>query len=100
QRDPSLRLVKLACGGATTTDMIYGSGDPSCAFPRKTQLDEAVAFLQAHRRSVSLVTIDIGANDLPALGAIATNLPIILDRLRAAGGDVSIVGMNYYDPNV
>jgi lysophospholipase L1-like esterase len=101
QGDPSLRLEKLACGGATTTDMIYGSPDPSCAFPHKTQLDEAVAFLQAHRRSVSLVTIDIGANDLPDLGAIATNLPVILLRLRdAAGAAVPIVGMNYYDPNL
>jgi lysophospholipase L1-like esterase len=101
QHDPSLRLEKLGCGGATTTDMIYGSPDPSCAFPHKTQLDEAVAFLQAHRRSVSLVTIDIGANDLPDLGAIATNLPIILQRLRdAAGSGVPIVGMNYYDPNL
>jgi lysophospholipase L1-like esterase len=101
ERDPSLRLVKLGCGGATTTDMIYGSDDPSCAFPRKTQLAEAVAFLQAHRRSVSLVTIDIGANDLPDVGAIATNLPIILGQLRAAGGaGAPIVGMNYYDPNL
>lgn len=101
QGDPSLRLEKLACGGATTTDMIYGSPDPSCAFPHRTQLDEAVAFLQAHRRSVALVTIDIGANDLPDTGAIATNLPIILQRLRdAAGPGVPIVGMNYYDPYV
>jgi lysophospholipase L1-like esterase len=100
-QDPSLRIVKLGCGGATTTDMVYGSSDPSCAFPHKTQLAEAVAFLQAHRRSVSLVTIDIGANDLPDLAAIATNLPIILGQLRsAAGPGVPIVGMNYYDPNL
>jgi lysophospholipase L1-like esterase len=104
--DPSLRLVKLACGGATTTDMVEGSSDPSCRFAHKTQLAEAVAFLQAHRRAVSLVTIDIGANDvtLPGGGggaAIASNLPVILDRLRtAAGPGVPIVGMSYYDPNV
>jgi lysophospholipase L1-like esterase len=100
-QDPSLRLVKLGCGGATTTDMVYGSSDPSCAFPHKTQLAEAASFLQAHRRSVSLVTIDIGANDLPDLGAIATNLPIILAQLRnAAGPGIPVVGMNYYDPNL
>jgi len=104
--DPSMRLEKLGCGGASTSDMIEGSPNPSCKFPRKTQLDEAVAFLQAHRRSVSLVTIDIGANDvtLPGGGgvkAIRSNLPVILDRLRtAAGPDVPIVGMTYYDPNV
>jgi lysophospholipase L1-like esterase len=101
QQDPSLRLEKLGCGGATTTDMIYGSPDPSCAFPHRTQLDEAIAFIRAHRRSLPLITIDIGANDLPDVGAIATNLPIILQRLRdAAGPVVPIVGMNYYDPNV
>jgi lysophospholipase L1-like esterase len=77
----------------------YGSPDPSCAFPHKTQLAEAVAFLQAHRRFVSLVTIDVGANDLPDAGAIATNLPVILSQLRAAAGPgVPIVGMNYYYP--
>ena len=99
QRDPSLRLVKLACGGATTTDMVHGSDDRSCAFPHKTQLAEAVAFLNAHRRFISLVTIDIGGNDLPDRAAIAANLPIIRDELRkAAGPRVPIVGMNYYDP--
>jgi lysophospholipase L1-like esterase len=99
QQDPSLRLEKLACGGATTTSMRYGSLDPSCAFPHKTQLAEAVAFLQAHRKFVSLVTVDVGADDLPDVGAIATNLPVILAELRAAAGpSVPIVGMNYYDP--
>jgi lysophospholipase L1-like esterase len=101
QQDPSLRLEKLACGGATTTSVLFGSSDPSCAFPHKTQLAEAVAFLQAHRKFVSLVTIDVGADDLPDVGAIATNLPVILAQLRAAAGpDVPIVGMNYYDPNL
>jgi len=65
QQDPSFRLVKLGCGGATTTDMIYGSSDPSCAFPHKTQLAEAVEFLEADRKFVSLVTIDIGAERSP-----------------------------------
>jgi lysophospholipase L1-like esterase len=111
QQDPSLQLVKLACGGATTTNMIYGSPDPSCAFPHRTQLAEAVAFLQAHRRFVSLVTIDIGAElgeciarlDQACLDAmlpsVASNLATILSTLReAAGPGVPIVGMNYYDP--
>ncbi len=113
QQDPTLQLVKLGCGGESTTSMIYGSQDPSVAascgppsfyrqtYPHKTQLAEAVAFLEAHRKFVSLVTIDIGANDLPNLLAIATNLPIIIDELRgAAGPGVPIVGMNYYDPNL
>jgi lysophospholipase L1-like esterase len=104
QQDPTLRLVKLACGGESTETMIDGSDDPSCAFPHKTQLAEAVAFLQAHRKFVSLVTIDIGADDFIAGGgvpAVQANLPIILDQLRAAAGPgIPIVGMNYYDPFV
>jgi lysophospholipase L1-like esterase len=104
KQDTSLRLVKLACGGESTATMIYGSDDPSCAFPHKTQLAEAVAFLQAHRKFVSLVTIDIGADDFIAGGgvpAVEANLPIILDQLRAAAGPgIPIVGMNYYDPFV
>lgn len=103
-QDPSLRLVKLACGGESTETMIYGSDDPSCAFPHKTQLAEAAAFLQAHRKFVSLVTIDIGADDLVAGGgvpAVQANLPVILDQLRrAAGPGIPILGMNYYDPFV
>jgi lysophospholipase L1-like esterase len=113
EQDSGLKLVKLGCGGESTTSMLYGSQDPAVAkscgppifylrtYPHKTQLAEAIAFLKAHRQSVSLVTIDIGANDLPNLSAIATNLPIILDRLRtAAGPSIPIVGMNYYDPNL
>ena len=104
QQDPSLQLVKLACGGATKADMIAGSPDPSCAFPPKTQLAEAISFLQAHRKFVSLVTIDIGGNDLlevADLSSIGTNLPRILAQLRAAAGPgMPIVGMNYYDPFV
>jgi lysophospholipase L1-like esterase len=104
QQDPSLRLVKLACGGESTVTMISGSDDPSCAFPHKTQLAEAIAFLQAHRRFVSLVTIDIGADDVVGGGgvpAVQANLPIILNKLRAAAGPgIPIVGMNYYDPFV
>lgn len=113
QQDPGLRLVKLGCGGETTTSMVFGTQNPDVAsscgppsfylrnYPHKTQLAEAVSFLKAHRRSVSLVTIDIGANDLPHVSAIAANLPIILGELRiAAGPGVPIVGMNYYDPNL
>jgi lysophospholipase L1-like esterase len=104
---PTLRHVKLGCPGATTTSFI--DGDPYCPYPHGSQLDEAVAFLHAHRQFVAFVTIDIGWNDftcqdtiscIPAGEAsIATNLPTILDALReAAGPGVPIVGMNLYDP--
>ena len=51
------------------------------------------------------MTLDIGANDISQLGDVAgqaqikANLPVILAALRdAAGPDVPIIGMNYYDP--
>ncbi len=87
-------------------------------YPKGTQLAEAVSFLQAHKGKVALVTIDIGANDLQRLDAqgnlviclfepagcstqtatMVENLTAILADLRAAAGsDVPIVGMSYYD---
>jgi len=77
------------------------------------QLGDAESFLQAHPGHVAFVTIDVGGDDIDgcglsgtinptcvanALAAIDTNLPIIMAGLRTAGGDVPIVGMNYYDP--
>jgi lysophospholipase L1-like esterase len=105
ERSPKLSLVKLGCPGETTTTMIHGG---ICTYVHGTQLDEAVAFLHAHRTHVAFVTIDIGANDFPCqaaecvpagVAAIQTNLPAILARLRAAAGpDVPIVGMTLYNP--
>jgi lysophospholipase L1-like esterase len=100
--DGHLQLIKLACGGETTTTMIAGA--PWCAFgfPAGSQLAEATAFLRAHRGEVAFVTIDIGGNDVihsdgGGVAAIAANLPVILAQLReAAGTAVPIVGMNYY----
>jgi lysophospholipase L1-like esterase len=110
-----LQLVKLGCGGESSVSMRYGSQNrdvaASCGPPAfyehqypdgGTQLAEAVAFLEHHQGSVAFVTIDIGANDLlgpSGIGPLLTNLPIILAELRAAAGpDVPILGMNYYDP--
>jgi len=98
-----LQLVKLGCGGETTTTMITGS--PVCGgFPAGSQLAEATAFLHSHPGEVELVTIDIGGNDLTSPGgggiaAVVSNLPTILAQLRdAAGPDVPIAGMTYYHP--
>jgi len=102
---PKLSLVKLGCPGETTTTLIAGG---ICSYPHGSQLDEAVAFLHAHRDFVSFVTIDIGANDFPCqaaecipagAAAIQANLPTILAALReAAGPGVPIVGMTIYNP--
>jgi lysophospholipase L1-like esterase len=110
----NLRLVKLGCGGESTVSMRFGSQDPgvaaSCGPPsfyrhryaHKTQLDEAVQFLQAHKHQVALVTIDIGANDVlgpSGIDSLLENLPPILAELRAAAGPgVPIAGMSYFDP--
>jgi lysophospholipase L1-like esterase len=103
-REPNeqLRLVKLGCGGETTTTMI--SGRSFCGFTAGSQLAEAVQFLRVHRGEVALVTIDIGGNDVlqpdgGGVAAVKANLPLILSDLRdAAGQTVPIVGMTYYDP--
>ena len=108
---PKTRLVNLACSGATTVSMI--EGDEDCAYEEGTQLAQAVEFLHAHARHTRLVTIDIGANDITrcarpavdyacaaaALQRINANLDHILTSLsEAAGPDVEVVVLNYYNP--
>ena len=110
---PGLKLVKLGCPGETTASMINGG---ICRYRGGSQLAAAVAFLQAHRGRVLLVTLDIGANDPehcggePGLSQLAKcavtdvpaavgNLGTITSRLKAgAGPGVRIVGMTYYLP--
>jgi lysophospholipase L1-like esterase len=110
--DPGLRLVKLGCSDETTSTMINGG---ICSYRAGSQLATAVRFLRAQRSRVSLVTLDIGANDpdscitKPELAGIAscvadsirqtaTNLSHIMSRLRAADPKVRIIAMNYYLP--
>ena len=105
ESSPKLALVKLGCPGETTTTLIGGG---ICSYPHGSQLDEAVAFLHAHRSFVAFITIDIGANDFPCqaaecipagAAAIQANLPPILAALReAAGPGVPIIGMTIYNP--
>jgi lysophospholipase L1-like esterase len=113
--DPGLQLVKLGCPGETTGTMISGG---ICGYSQGSQLAAAVGFLQAHPGQVSLITIDIGANDLnpcvvlTSLGAVeacvestlptvVANLTQIMTRLRAAAGsNVRIIGMTYYVPEL
>lgn len=110
QTSPKTKLVNLACSGATTVSMVEGD---RCAYEEGTQLAQAVEFLHAHARNTRLVTLDIGANDITgcarpaidpvcaaaALQRINTNLGRILTELRAAAGpDVEIVVLNYYNP--
>ncbi|HEY3734279.1 MAG TPA: SGNH/GDSL hydrolase family protein [Streptosporangiaceae bacterium] len=111
-RQPGLRLVKLGCGGETTATMIHGG---ICRYQGGSQLAAAVSFLRAHRARISLVTLDIGANDpqscltatsagklvsctVTALPHATSNLKAILGALRRADPGAHIIGMNYYLP--
>jgi lysophospholipase L1-like esterase len=110
-RQPGLRLVKLGCMGETTATMVSGG---ICPYAGGSQLAAAVRFLRSHRR-VSLVTLDIGANDPDmcitqpsvsrltdcigkAIPQATANLAVILARLRAAAPHIRIIAMNYYLP--
>jgi lysophospholipase L1-like esterase len=111
-RQPGLRLVKLGCPGETTATMINGG---ICSYTGGSQLAAAVRFLRAHRPQVSLITIDIGANDpsscitQPSAAKLLTcvgkfvpqasaNIGKILTRLRQADPTARIIAMNYYLP--
>jgi lysophospholipase L1-like esterase len=108
---PGLRLNKLGCPGETIDSMVNGG---ICPYPSGSQLNEAIAFLKAHRGRIQFITIDIGANDwldacfdgvlidvactrsiLPDLTA---GIRYILDRLQAVAPGVPIAGMTYHDP--
>lgn len=107
-----LRHKNLGCPGETSYSFIEGGGQ--CKYPHGSQLDQAVNFLHAHGKLTGLITIDIGANDVLGCvdganidlecfaGSVADlvyNLSYILETLReAAGPNVPIVGMNYYNP--
>jgi lysophospholipase L1-like esterase len=108
---PGLQLVKLGCSGERTQTMINGG---ICRYRQGSQLRAAVAFLKAHEGAVTVVTLDLGTNNVEtcvAAGPVNTpcvtsgdnvvkaQLPRILRQLRAAGGPlVRIIGMNMYDP--
>ena len=107
---PKTKLVNLACPGETTGSMIDGG---RCAYADGSQLAQAVEFLHAHARTTRVVTLTLGANDVvPCAGRsgidvacidagitrVNTELPQVLDALRAAAPDVQIVVTNYYNP--
>jgi lysophospholipase L1-like esterase len=109
---PGLQLVKLGCAGETTGTMIHGG---ICRYAGGSQLAAAVGFLDAHRGHMSLITLDIGANDpgscmtRPSVAQLATcvarfipqatgNLSTIVSKLRQASPGARIIAMNYYLP--
>jgi len=111
KRVPGLVLENLGCAGDSTTRMI--NGGLCTTYTTGNQLGDAEAFLRAHQGAVKFVTIDIGGDDVDGcvpngvlnqtcvtdgLAKVKTNMQTILGGLRAAGGNVPMVGMSYYDP--
>ncbi|WP_162891285.1 SGNH/GDSL hydrolase family protein [Aeromicrobium sp. A1-2] len=103
------KLRNLACSGETSTTLVDGG---RCDYVKGNQLDQALAFMRAHRRTTSLVTMTIGANDVtPCLRAtdqnaciqerlavLGANLHTSLAKIHAAAPDARIVVTNYYNP--
>jgi len=109
-RIPKLSHVNLGCPGETSETLIHGG---KCAYPRGSQLEQAVNFLHAHRKLTALITIDVGANDVRQcvdgvtvdtacltenLEQVSYNLAYILETLQEVAPNVPIVAMNYYNP--
>ncbi|REE99898.1 SGNH/GDSL hydrolase family protein [Thermomonospora umbrina] len=107
---PDLRLVKLGCGGETTTTMIKGG---ICSYDAGSQLNAAVDFLERHPGRVEFVTLSIGVNNVGCLlqgdvvcglrgtGTLVAELPQIIAKLRAAGGDTPVyASATSYDPGL
>ena len=107
-KQADLKLVNLACDGATSADL---ATKPACGPDAggKTQLDAAVEVLRG--KKTALVTLVIGGNDLApcalsqeplecatrTVADIQTNVAGTLTELREAAPDVKIVGLTYPD---
>ena len=112
---PGLRLVKLGCGGETTT---HDDQRRDLLLPGRLAAGHGHRLPAQPPGRISLITIDIGANDSgsclsrPSVSAVAScvaksipgtvrNLTKIMSRLRAAAGPgVRIIGMTYYVPSL
>jgi lysophospholipase L1-like esterase len=127
--DPALTLVNFGCPGETTGTLVGGG----CPWPAPlhnsyggatSQLAAADAFLTAHPGQVSLVSIDIGSNDLLALVSqceatattaaalqicltaglpatlttMATNYEIVLQTVKTLAPNARVVMFNLYNP--
>ncbi len=104
-RIQDLVLVKLGRGGETGASLIHRDR------PGPSQLERAEQVIRSRR--TSLVTLDIGANEVErchrgngfdggcvdrALVSLRQSLSEVIRRLRAAGrGHLPLVGINYYN---
>lgn len=124
-RWPGLALIELGCPGITATGALTGAtptvpddgsaGAPvRCDYPAGSEVATAVQLIRRRAGRTVLVTVDLGFNDVwPCLRRDAVNrsclqngleqirdsLPVVLSRLRAAGGrHMLIVGLEHSDP--
>lgn len=122
-RAKHLRLIDLGCPGETTLSYVSRPAQKACASGYEelthtsNQQAAALAELAAHKGQVSLVTFDLGMNDLDGclhnesvslscLGgratALARRLPRLIGTLKAAlqrdDPGAVMVAMTYYDP--
>lgn len=114
QLHQSLTLDQIGCLG---TRVEYLTNDPksnACYTAPTTQLTTAVAFLEAHQGEPGIVSIDLGFNDVryclwehpinakcvpQQLAGVRADFPTVLEDLKAAAGpQVALVGLTYYDP--
>lgn len=123
---PHLTLANFGCPGERTDTLIHGgcpwtaSGAPThMPYNGASQLGAALAYLSTHP-DTSLVTLDIGSNDLlkvvddclatsdpvpcmqqqlpGALASIAQNIAVILTAVHAAAPHAQLVLFNLYNP--
>ena len=112
-------VLNFGCSGATTKTVLgtrgctTGAQANNAPVYRTTQLDAAIAAVNAHRGHISAIVVALGANDFarcandPNLDAcISTQAPVIEGRLRqivmqlrqTAGSSTPIIGITY--PNI
>jgi lysophospholipase L1-like esterase len=115
QQVPALGLRNKGCRGETSRSMITGQNS-NCDYSAGSQLDDAVAYLEAHPDEVAFITVEVGANDLVnrcmhwRTGSLdrecaaeqsprqQRRLTHIVEALVSAGPGVPIVAMTYYNP--
>jgi lysophospholipase L1-like esterase len=124
-RWPGLALIELGCPGITATAALTGAnptvpddssaGAPvRCVYPAGSEVATAVQLIRRRAGRTVLVTVDLGFNDVwpclrrdavdqsclhAGLQQIRDSLPVVLSRLRAAGGrHMLIVGLEHSDP--
>lgn len=107
-----LHLVQMGCPGETTSSFVTGLD--RCYHAPDDQLAEAVGFLHDHPDDRTLVTVDVGFDDIVSclwhrvvdaacldqrLAAVPGQLAHIVGTLRdAAGPHVLFLGVGAYDP--